>query len=94
MRWLDVYSDLDFREVLVAVWLLDDEYRREQLLEHGRDLRMGYYVNFAFNAPKELSAEDRKYQSQLVVPASRHRQREDTAALQDAKAQLRAAGRL
>lgn len=94
MRWLDVYSDLDFREVLVAVWLLDDEYRREQLLEQGREIRMGYYMNFAFNAPNELSTEDRRYQSRLMTPVSRRRQRDDTGALHDARAQLRAAGRL
>lgn len=93
MRWLAVYSDLDFREVLVAVWLLDDEYRREQLQQYGRDLRQAYYLNYAFNAPKELSNEDRRFQAQLMRPVSVRRQSEGNRALHDAKAQLDAARR-
>jgi hypothetical protein len=93
VRWGVAYSDLDFREVLVAVWLLDDEERRALLLERGRDLQMGYYMNFAFNAPKELAHADRQYSGRLMKPASRRVATEAETALRDVHSQLQAVGR-
>lgn len=93
MRWGVAYSDLDFREVLVAVWLLDDEERRALLLERGRDLQMAYYMNFAFNAPKELASAERQYSARLMKPASRRVKVEAETAMRDVHEQLHAVGR-
>lgn len=53
---------------MVAVWLLDDEERRESLREEGLALQSAFYTNYAMNAPKELSAAARRYDAKVIIP--------------------------
>jgi hypothetical protein len=76
----------------MAVWLLDDEERRDALRREGRDLSLGFYMNYAMNDPKSLSQAARRYDAKLTV--GRVGDDLPSAALVDARDRLRAAGRI
>jgi hypothetical protein len=76
----------------MAVWLLDDEERRDALRREGRDLSLGFLMNYAMNDPKSLSQSARRYDAKLMI--GRRPDSRATAALDDARKQLQAVGRI
>jgi hypothetical protein len=74
--------------VVVAVWLLDDEERRASLREEGRALRAGYLMNYAINAPKELTVEQRRFEIKLDSTPYISTEDGPSQALTDAREQL------
>lgn len=66
----------------MAVWLLDDERRREALRDDGRMLHQAFLTNYAMNDAKALTAEQQKYHQRL--------NRAEGEALPDAAADARA----
>lgn len=75
----------------MAVWLLDDEERREALRREGRDLSLGFYMNYAMNDPKSLSQAARRYDAKLMI--GHKLDSRAFAALSDVRDQMRAARR-
>lgn len=73
---------------MVAVWLLDDEERRESLRDEGLALQTAFHINYAMNAPKELSAAARRYDTKLSMPTLGVASAESQG-LRDAREQLR-----
>jgi hypothetical protein len=74
---------------------LEDEDRRAALVREGEDLRLAYWNAHAFNDPKGLQKESRRYDSKLLLPPDGITADPTVgAALADAKAQLQQAGRL
>lgn len=60
-----MWTTRDLRVVLVAVWLLDDELRREALREDGRRLHQAFLTNFAMADTKALNDEQQQYLRRL-----------------------------
>lgn len=82
-------------DVLLANWLLEDEDRRSALMREGEALRSAYWTAYAFNDPKLLQQESRRYDTKLTLPpAGIAADPVVDKALADARAQLVKAGRI
>lgn len=82
-------------DVLRANWCLEDEDRRAALMREGEALRIAYWNAYAFNDPKTLQQESRRYDAKLSIsPLGTGADPVVSQALADVRAQLEQAGRV
>jgi hypothetical protein len=80
---------VDLAAIFVAVWLLQDQERRDDLRTEAMMLRQAYLTNYAVNGPDKLQSEAKAFERRLSQGPIATEANDE--ALRDARAAVEAA---